>query len=349
MGGRYRHEELIAATEALYVAAGLAEPVARAVAEILVEADMMGYSTHGLQFVPAYLAGIEAGTTRTDGEPEIISDRGSVVLLDAKRLPGQWAMLRALDLAQARLGVHPVVCVAMRRAGNISCLATYVRRAALEGAFALLTASAPGNAVVAPHGGRAPRYSTNPFAYAVPAPAHPILVDTSASSTTNRAIERARRIGIDLEGHWLVDASGHDSADPETIYTDPPGAIQPLGGAALGHKGFAFGILVEALTSGLAGQGRASGEGSGNTVFLQLIDPAAFGGLAGLENEMAALGQLCRDTPPRSGFDHVRMPGDKADALYNDCLDRGVRLHPDIPPRLIPCFEKYGIPMPQTL
>jgi hypothetical protein len=38
-------------------------------------------------------------------------------------------------------------------------------------------------------------------------------------------------------------------------------------------------LLIEALTGGLAGFGRADpGDGWGATVFVQVVDPAAFGG-----------------------------------------------------------------------
>jgi len=38
---------------------------------------------------------------------------------------------------------------------------------------------------------------------------------------------------------------------------NPPGTILPLGGLTSGHKGFGLGLLIEALTGGLAGHGRA--------------------------------------------------------------------------------------------
>lgn len=38
---------------------------------------------------------------------------------------------------------------------------------------------------------------------------------------------------------------------------NPSGTILPLGSLTSGHKGFGLGLLVEALTGGLAGHGRA--------------------------------------------------------------------------------------------
>ncbi|MCP5368689.1 MAG: Ldh family oxidoreductase [Hyphomicrobiales bacterium] len=346
MPDRYHAADLVAMATDLFARAGLQPPIAAAVADILVEADLLGYATHGLQFVPAYLAGIEAGRTTLAGEPRVVSDHGGAVVLDGDWLPGQWVMLRALDLALERVGAHPLAAVAVRRSQNISCLATYARRAALRGLFAMVLAAAPGNAVVAPHGGRAPRLSTNPMAVAFPGGDHPVLIDTSTSSVTNRLIERTRRAGDRLAQPWLVDADGNPTDDPGAIYTDPPGAILPAGGLELGHKGFALSLMVEALAGGLSGFGRADGDAAGNTVFLLLVDPAAFAGAEAFERQAAWVAAACRDTPPLAGGGAVRVPGDRAQAAVDEQTAQGIALHPEILPRLRPLLEKYGVAEP---
>jgi LDH2 family malate/lactate/ureidoglycolate dehydrogenase len=42
---------------------------------------------------------------------------------------------------------------------------------------------------------------------------------------------------------------------PGALFGNPPGAMLPLGGIDLGHKGFALGLMVEVLTAGLCGTG----------------------------------------------------------------------------------------------
>ena len=124
-----------------------------------------------------------------------------------------------------------------------------------------------------------------------------MLIDISASTTTNGMTARMNRAGNGerLPGPWLVDNRGEASDDPRVMLTDPPGAILPLGGMDLGYKGFALGLLVEALTSGLVGHGRADGETRwGASVFLQVLDPAAFGGRERFERETGWLAQACR-------------------------------------------------------
>ena len=58
------------------------------------------------------------------------------------------------------------------------------------------------------------------------------------------------------EHDWWLDALGQPSNDPAVLFTNPPGTILPLGGLDAGHKGYALAIIVEAMTSGLAGYGK---------------------------------------------------------------------------------------------
>ena len=348
MTDRYAAADLTVAAKTLFEKAGAAAPIAQAMADILVEADLLGYGTHGLQFVSAYLAAMEGGKTAREGEPEIVIDNGSALVLDGKGLPGQWVMVRALALARAK--DNPMVGIAIRNTANISCLATYARRAALKGYFAIVAASAPTTRAVAPFGGASPVIGTNPFAIGMPGRDHPILIDTSAAAVTNRAIERAQRLGEKLPFPALVGADGQVSDDPAVLKTDPPGAIRPAGGDEAGHKGFALGLLVEALTSGLAGLGRASDKPpAGNAVYLQLIDPRGFAGADAFARETGVLADLCRAAVPCDPARPVRVPGDRAAAMFAEQSTAGVALHPEIMDRMQPLLEKYGIPVPKPL
>ncbi len=197
--------------------------------------------------------------------------------------------------------------------------------------MAILTTSSPGNRAVAPFGGREARYSTNPIAFGIPTDGAPILIDTSTSSTTNRNLERTQRMGGRLAQPVVIDNrddgrgnAGKPSDDPAAFFADPPGAIMPAGGLEQGHKGFAFAILVEALTSGLAGVGRRDPkQAAGSNLFLQLIDPAAFGGADAFKAETGFFAQMCRETPPLDPAHPVRVPGDRALALYREQMREG--------------------------
>ena len=84
----YDHHALVQFAHGLLHGAGLATDRAQAVADILVEGDLLGHTTHGLALLPGYLGEIAGGRMAVAGEPDTISDRGGAVLWDGKRLPG---------------------------------------------------------------------------------------------------------------------------------------------------------------------------------------------------------------------------------------------------------------------
>jgi LDH2 family malate/lactate/ureidoglycolate dehydrogenase len=349
MSTRYPVSTLRGFASRLLVRAGLAEERADAVADILVEGDLMGHTTHGLQLLGPYLKALGDGTMRRAGDPKVIADRGAAATWDGGFLPGPWLVLRAMELAFARVAERAVVTVAIRRSSHIGCLAAYLKRATDRGLVILLTCSDPSVVSVAPFGATAARYTPNPLAAGFPTDGLPVLIDISASTTTNGLVGRMNRAGKGerLPGPWLVDSSGRATDDPAVVAADPPGAILPLGGMDLGHKGFALGLLVEALTSALTGHGRADGESRwGASIFLQVIDPAAFGGREAFVRESGWLANACRTAPVASGNPPVRIPGERALKLREEQLAEGVALDPEIMPSLKPWAEKLGVARP---
>ena len=148
----------------------------------------------------------------------------------------------------------------------------------------------------------------------------------------------------------MLDGAGEPTRDPAALAADPPGSILPLGGLDSGHKGYALGLLVEALTAGLGGFGRADPkEGWGASVFLQVIDPARFGGAAAFARETGWLAGAARANPPRPGAGAVRLPGERGLALRARQMAEGVRLYPSIAPALRPWAERLGLAMPAAV
>jgi LDH2 family malate/lactate/ureidoglycolate dehydrogenase len=134
------------------------------------------------------------------------------------------------------------------------------------------------------------------------------------------------------------------------MFANPPGALLPVGGLDHGHKGYALGLLVEALTGGLAGHGRADPkEGWSATVYLQVWNPALFGGRDEFVRQTAWLAEACRSTPPRPGFDRVRLPGESGLRRREAQLAQGIELYPSIMPALAPWAQKLGVTLPAAI
>ncbi|MBO1080690.1 Ldh family oxidoreductase [Roseomonas haemaphysalidis] len=321
---------LAAFAGALFRAAGLDGDKAEATGRILVLTDMMGRRTHGLAQCGNYLAEIAKGGMTPDGAPEVLRDTGATVVWDGGYRPGLWLVEQAMALGFQRLPAHGTFTLAMRRSHHIGCLAALAKQATDRGLFVMLASSGPHSRIVAPFGGRKALFSPNPFAVGFPTGAAPVLVDISASITTVSMTRQKAAAGEQFDHPWLLDRDGRPTRDP-TAMEAGGGSLMLLGGEEAGHKGFGLALMVEALTQGLAGHGRRDDPGRwGASVYLQLIDPAAFAGREAFEDQMGFLAEACRSNDPIDPARPVRLPGEQAT-------------------RLIAAAERDGLEVPDTV
>jgi L-lactate dehydrogenase len=346
---RYTAAQLTDFSTELLKRSGIAEERARCISEILVEGDLMGHTTHGIQLLSPYLKQIEAGTMTKEGDPEVIKDDGAAFLWDGGYLPGPWLVIEAMETGFERVKERPVVTAIIRRSHHIGCLAAYLKRATDRGLFMILTCSDPSVQTVAPFGGIRPVYTPNPFAIAIPTEKDPILIDISMSATANGLVMRLQDLGQRLPHPWLLDSRGRITDEPSALFGDPPGSILPLGGEDLGYKGFALGIFVEALTSALAGHGRVDEPTNwGANIFIQIINPESFGGREFFLKETHWFSQACLQSPPKPGAS-IRLPGQRALAVRAEQLEKGIVLYRTIMPGLQKWSERYGVPLPTPI
>ena len=339
--------DLLRFGELLLVAAGLSPDRAHDVADILLEGDLLGHTTHGFALLPAYLKSLQDGLMEKNGEPVTLADHGAALTWEGRYLPGPWLVRRAVAAAQARLETLPVVTVVIGQSHHIGCLQAYLKPVTDAGFMILLSSSDPAGRTVAPHGGIAPRFTPNPLAAGIPTNNGPILIDLSTSTTANGLCQRLAAAGERLPGPWLIDQAGQTTDDPRVLFNGQGGSLLPLGGLDLGHKGFALSLIVEAMTSALAGHGRADDvKRWGASVFLQIINPNFFGGRAAFLRETSFFAQSCMETPVRPGQSPVRLPGQAALVRRAAQLANGVALHPTILPALLPWAETLRVPVP---
>lgn len=349
-GSCFRASDLIEFASHLFSGAGCEGDKPSVIATNLVEADLLGHNTHGLQLAPAYLRDLENSTMTPRGEPDVVADRGGAITWDGKRLPGIWLTAKAIDLAIDRVATHGIVAVVIRRSHHIGCLATFLQKATDCGLMITIVSSDPAVRSVAPYGGRKAVYTPDPIAIGIPTDGDPILIDMSASITTNGLSDRLRREGKRFPERWALDADGNASDDPAVLFANPPGTILPTGGLDHGHKGYGLALMIEALTQGLSGFGRAEAPTAwGASVFIQVIDPQAFAGIDAFRRETTWTANACRESPPIPGVDRVRLPGERGLKRKREALANGVSLYPGIMEALAPFAEKYDVALPSPL
>jgi LDH2 family malate/lactate/ureidoglycolate dehydrogenase len=347
---RFPHGALVEFATALLVTGGLEAAKSRCVAQILAEADLLGHDTHGLAQCADYLDELKSGAMSGTGSYEVIADAPAAAVWHGRRLPGPFLVEEAIAAATAKAAICGTGTIILRESHHIACLAAFLEAPARAGKMVMIACSDPSVATVAPFGGAAPVMTPNPLAVGYPTSGDPVMIDISTSITTNAMVGRAKKTGGRLPGRWLVDKDGHDSDDPLSIETTPPGALLPVGGLDHGHKGFGLGLAVEALTQGLAGFGRAEGVRDwGAEVFVQVLDPALFAGVGAFGRETGWLAEACRATRPADPARPVRLPGEAGLKRKAERLRNGVPIRAETWAALTACAERAGVARPTPL
>ncbi|MCC0100225.1 MULTISPECIES: Ldh family oxidoreductase [Streptomyces] len=310
-------------TEALR-AAGARHDDAVVTAEVLVAADLGGVDSHGVARLRRYVEGLHGGDINRNAVPEIISDKGSVCVLDAHNGLGQPALRTAVDLAVDRASRIGTSAVMVRRSNHMGIAGWFAERAARAGMLAMVSTNAVPQ--VAPMGTNEPMFGTNPFCYAVPTARGTLCFDGATSTVSRGKLEQLDRLGKPMPTGWALGPDGRPTTDiPETVQglIHRKGyALLPLGGGDKdhgGHKGSALALFIELLCGPLAGAQWSrhtyqGGEGGlGHFVFCIGLD--ALGDPEVIRAGVDRLAQEVRDGTPADPQDRVRLPGDRRGAL----------------------------------
>jgi len=325
---RYDVQALTRFVEQLFEKAGADAEVAQVVTQVLLEGELLGHRTHGLNLVSRYIGGMLSGQVKAQAQAlEQVSDSGISSLFDGHYVLGPYCVSRALDCAAKGASAQGIGIAVVRRAAHIGCLAAYLKPYTDRGLVAMVYSSDPSVGLVCAHGGVDPVFTPNPIAAGIPTQGEPILLDVSMSTVTLGLVGQCRDTGSRLPHPVLMSNDGHLSDDPRDFFTTPQGSILPLGGQAFGHKGFALAILVEALTSALAGHGRKDAPDQwGASATAVVIDPRYFGGLQAFTDETSFLGRLIVASRPVDPERPVRLPGQAGLALRRHALAQGLSL-----------------------
>jgi LDH2 family malate/lactate/ureidoglycolate dehydrogenase len=344
----YHIENITKFSVSVLEAAGLAKEPAEAVAQGLVEADLLGHTTHGLALLIDYVEELDNGTMQKEGRPIIVADHAAAATWDGRRLPGVWTTKLAVEDAAKRAETFGIGAIAIRRSHHIACLAAFLEAPTRKGQMVLVFSSDPSDSHVAPFGGLTPVMTPNPIAAGIPTDGEPILIDVSTSITTAALCGRMRAAGGKLPGTWVMDHAGAATDDPAVIKQG--GSILPIGGLDHGHKGYGLSLMVEALTQGLGGYGRADKPTEwGASVLVLAFSPALFGGLDSFTRQTGWLADACRAARVPDGNPRVRLPGEAALGRKREALANGVRLHPGITGDLERLAARFSLAMPSAI
>ena len=202
---------LRACMERIFEKEGFSPEDARAIADVLMQADLFGIESHGAQRLMYYHRNLQAGSVDVSARPQILRETPVSALIDGHfgmgALVAQFAMLRAIDKAkQAGVGIAVV-----RNSTHFGIAGYYTLMAEREGLASFsMTNTGP---IMVPTFGREMMLGTNPMAFCMPADPVPFWFDASTTVVTLGKVEVYHKRGRPMPEGWTIDGDGEPCTD----------------------------------------------------------------------------------------------------------------------------------------
>jgi hydroxycarboxylate dehydrogenase B len=291
---------------------GSDEAEVRAVCSNLIEANLTGHDSHGIGMLPRYTDSFLEGGLKPNTHVRVELDGGALLRLDGQAGFGQVVGAEAMALGIDRARTHGVCVMALGNAHHLGRIGAWAEQAVAAGLVSLHFVNVISRGIVAPYGGSDARFGTNPFTAGIPLRGRePLILDFATSVIAQGKTRVAHNKGERVPPEHLIDHEGRPTTDPRYSVIEPFGAILTFGG----HKGYGMAVLCELLGGALAAGATQHTHDTSkkrvlNGMFTVLIDPGRIGDRAAYEREMLTFVDWVTASPPRAGFDRVRIAGD---------------------------------------
>lgn len=230
--------ELTELVVAALTSRGVPVSSARTQAQALIEGELRGHPSHGVQRLATLLSRIDNGVIEPAAVPTGAWVTSSVFAVDGHFGFGPVSARFAIDEIAVRAEHSGIAAALISRSGHVGMLAIYAEELAHRGLIGLTITTS--EALVHAWNGSSAIVGTNPIGIAVPTTADPFVLDMSTAEVSVGKIIHYAAMGQPLEHGWAVDAAGEPTLDASAARS---GALTPFGGP----KGFGLGLAVELI------------------------------------------------------------------------------------------------------
>ena len=312
--------------------AGVSKDDAVKIAELMLEADLIGADAHGVFRLMQYVQRLKLGSTNPRPNITVNRTAPATALVNGDNGMGHLVVARAaqtaIELAR-ECGVAWVGCRMSGHAGAAGVYAALPLKADMVGIY-----SAVANANHMPlAGGAEPLLGTNPVAIAIPAGKEaPVVLDIATSIVSYGTIKNHRLQNKPLQGGWMIDPKTGEAV------TDPHKSAEALLLPMAGYKGaglaLILGLLAGTLNGALFGRDcvdfNAEPDKITNTgQFVVALDPSQFQPIDHFKAEVDRHIRELRNTKALPG-QSVRLPGERRAQRRADRLLNGLTIAPEL-------------------
>ncbi len=289
------------------------------VADVTLDGDLKGFTSHGLGRFPQYIKGLKCGTIKTDTDIEIEKETISTALLNGNHRFGHVVAYYAMEIAMEKARETGIGMVGVHDSNHFGVAGYYSDMAIMQDLIGVIIANT--EPAVAPIGGKEPIIGTNPLSVGIPSHKNYVSVDMATSATARGKLLEAMRKGEKIPENIALDSEGNPTIDPQTALK---GSILPFGA----HKGYALAFMIEILAGPLvkAAFGKAV-TGTANPAeictkgdMMIAIDPSIFGDIDDFKREVDEFVKEVK------GSGNVFIPGDMEVGNIKRYMDEGLPL-----------------------
>lgn len=312
--------------EKVLVGNGVPPENATIVAKCLVEADLRGVDTHGMNRIPSYMARIRQGVLDARASPTLRQITPAVAQVDGRNgfgfLAAHMGMTAAIRMAHD-IGIG---MVSVKHSNHFGMSAWVVQQAIDAGIMSLVfTNSSPALPV---WGGKSKLMGVSPIACGAPAgKGRPFIVDMAPSVAARGKIYKALRRGEKIPMDWALDKDGKQTDDPARALE---GVMLPMGGP----KGSALAVMMDVFSGVLSGSAFAGhvtnpydpSKPADVGHFLIAIKPDLFMSIEEFKERMDYLYDRVRQSDRMAGVDRIYFPGEIEQLMKERRLKEGLPL-----------------------
>eukprot|EP01059_Diplonema_ambulator_P005862 TRINITY_DN1564_c0_g1_i2.p1 TRINITY_DN1564_c0_g1~~TRINITY_DN1564_c0_g1_i2.p1 ORF type:complete len:388 (+),score=75.18 TRINITY_DN1564_c0_g1_i2:50-1165(+) len=341
----------------ILVGMGCTETEAVMVAEHMLESNMQGHDSHGVQMLMLYDQGVKSGRMKGGVKVDVVED-GPVLRVNAGHGNvhsfGHRSMREAVDLGIKKAEKEGVAIISYQNGGHVGRLGTYGQQVTdkmLMGVF--LAGIGDHSPTVAVHGGSEPVVCTNPLCIALPSRGleegvYDFVLDFATSKVALNKIRNMIAKGmVTIPEGLILDHQGRPSTNPKDVVSHPRGAILSFGA----HKGSGLALAIELIANGLTGYGTnhpsqprhctPEDQSPVNNVFAIILNPLLLGGsLAELAKFMKFVSSSRRRDPSMP----IYLPGEPEQLTKIERAKNGIPVPHSVLTNLLKLCKEYNVP-----
>ncbi len=331
--------------ERILAAAGCSHEQSMTTADVLIEADLRGYSTHGLLRLPNMIRRIQSGMINARAAPRVVDEREATALVEGDRAMGPVGATYGASLAARKAERAGSCTVGVVNSDHICMTGYYAERIARAGCVGIVAGVT--QPLVHPYGGVERLLGTNPFSVAVPTSGDaPVLLDFATSAIPFGMILKASVTGESIPAGVAVGPDGEPTTDAKTAAA---GAVAPFGD----HKGYGLSLVIGLLAGPLLGakvgkplsESVREGHYDKGDLFIA-IDPAAFGDPGVFREMVDAHVAEVKATRRAPGVEEIRVPGERSYREKERRLRAGIPIGGGVWEQVAQIAEELGVAMP---